>query len=35
VAKNQVYLQGVVIDIDEATGKGRSITRIREPLPGT
>jgi 2',3'-cyclic-nucleotide 2'-phosphodiesterase len=35
VAKNLVYLQGVVIDIDEPTGKGRSITRIREPLPGT
>jgi metallophosphoesterase (TIGR00282 family) len=35
VAKNLVYLQGVVIDIDDATGKGRSITRIREPLPGT
>jgi metallophosphoesterase (TIGR00282 family) len=35
VAKNLVYLQAVVIDIDEATGKARSITRIREPLPGT
>ena len=35
VAKNLVYLQGVVIDIDDATGKGRSITRVREHLPGT
>ncbi len=35
VAKNLVYLQGVVIDIDEATGKARSIARIREHLPGT
>ncbi len=35
VAKNLVYLQGVVIDIDEDTGKARSITRVREHLPGT
>jgi metallophosphoesterase (TIGR00282 family) len=35
VARNLVYLQAVAIDIDEATGKARSITRIREHLPGT
>ena len=35
VAKGLVYLQGVVIDIDEATGKANSITRVREHLPGT
>jgi hypothetical protein len=35
VAKNLVYLQGVVIDLDEETGKARSIERVREPLPGT
>jgi metallophosphoesterase (TIGR00282 family) len=35
VAKNLVYLQGVVIDIDEATGRAKSIERIREHLPGT
>jgi 2',3'-cyclic-nucleotide 2'-phosphodiesterase len=35
VAKNLVYLQGVVVDIDEPSGKARSIERIREHLPGT
>lgn len=35
VAKNLVYLQGVVIDIDEGTGKAKSIERVREHLPGT
>jgi hypothetical protein len=35
VAKNLVYLQGVVIDIDDKTGKARSIERVREHLPGT
>src|SRR6185369_625919 len=35
VAKNLVYLQGVVVGIDEATGKARSIERVREQLPGT
>lgn len=35
VAKNLVYLQGAVIEIDDATGKARSIERIREHLPGT
>jgi metallophosphoesterase (TIGR00282 family) len=35
VAKNLVYLQGVVIDVDDQTGKARSIERVREQLPGT
>jgi 2',3'-cyclic-nucleotide 2'-phosphodiesterase len=35
VAKNLVYLQGVVLDIDDATGRARSIERVREHLPGT
>jgi 2',3'-cyclic-nucleotide 2'-phosphodiesterase len=35
VAKNLVYLQGVVLDIDDGSGKARSITRVREHLPGT
>ena len=35
VAKNLVYLQGAVIDIDDRTGMARSITRVREHLPGT
>jgi hypothetical protein len=35
VAKNLVYLQGVAVDIDDTTGKARSITRVREHLPGT
>ncbi|ABF90612.1 conserved hypothetical protein TIGR00282 [Myxococcus xanthus DK 1622] len=35
VAERLVYLQGVVVDIDDATGQGRSIHRVREHLPGT
>lgn len=35
VAKNLVYLQGAVIDIDDETGRARSIARVREHLPGT
>jgi 2',3'-cyclic-nucleotide 2'-phosphodiesterase len=35
VAKNLVYLQGVIVEIDDATGKARSIERVREHLPGT
>jgi metallophosphoesterase (TIGR00282 family) len=35
VAKNLVYLQGCVIDIDDESGKARSIERVREHLPGT
>lgn len=34
-AKGLVYLQGCVIDIDDATGKARSIERVREKLEGT
>lgn len=33
VAKGRVLLQGAVIDIDETTGRARSIQRISEPLP--
>ncbi|KAB2673981.1 MAG: TIGR00282 family metallophosphoesterase [Verrucomicrobia bacterium] len=33
VASGRVLLQGAVIDIDEATGLARGITRISEPLP--
>jgi metallophosphoesterase (TIGR00282 family) len=32
VAKHRVLLQGVVVDIDEATGLARGIQRISEPL---
>jgi metallophosphoesterase (TIGR00282 family) len=32
-AKNLVYLQGCIIDIDDTSGKARSIERVREPLP--
>lgn len=35
VAKNLVYLQGVVVDIDDGTGRAKSIERVREQLPGT
>ncbi|AKF81190.1 metallophosphoesterase [Myxococcus fulvus] len=35
VAERLVYLQGVVVDIDDATGRGRSIERVRVHLPGT
>lgn len=33
VARNGVRLEGVVIDIDEETGRARSIERVRERLP--
>jgi metallophosphoesterase (TIGR00282 family) len=33
VARGDVRLMGAVIDIDETTGKARSITRVSEPLP--
>ena len=33
VAKHRVLLQGAIIDVDESTGKARSIQRISEPLP--
>ena len=32
VAKDRVYLQGAVIDVDEITGRARRIQRISEPL---
>jgi metallophosphoesterase (TIGR00282 family) len=35
VAKNLVYLQAAVVDIDDASGRARSIERVREHLPGT
>ena len=33
VAKGRVLLQGALIEVDEATGRATSITRISEPLP--
>lgn len=35
VARENVFLQGVVLDVDEETGKGRDIRRIRIPWHGT
>jgi calcineurin-like phosphoesterase len=32
-AKKDVWLQGALVDIDEATGKARSIERVQEKLP--
>ena len=32
-AQDEIYLQGALIDIDEATGRARSIERIQERLP--
>ncbi|HZZ86667.1 MAG TPA: TIGR00282 family metallophosphoesterase [Anaeromyxobacteraceae bacterium] len=32
-AKREVWLQGAVIDVDDATGKARSIERVQERLP--
>jgi metallophosphoesterase (TIGR00282 family) len=32
VAKDRIYLQGAVVDIDESTGKARRIQRISEPF---
>jgi calcineurin-like phosphoesterase len=32
-AKKDVWLQGALVDIDEATGKARSIERVQERLP--
>ena len=32
-AKKDVWLQGALLDIDEATGKARSIERVQERLP--
>ena len=33
VAKGDVKLQGVLLEVDESTGKTRSIQRLSEPLP--
>ena len=33
VAKERVLLQGVVVDIDDSTGRALSVQRISEPLP--
>ncbi len=32
-ASAEVYLQGAIVDIDEETGRARSITRVQERLP--
>jgi 2',3'-cyclic-nucleotide 2'-phosphodiesterase len=32
VAKDRIYLQGAVVDVDETTGKARRIQRISEPF---
>lgn len=32
VAKQRIYLKGALLDIDELTGKCRSVTRVSEPL---
>lgn len=34
VAKDNIQLQGVVVDLDENTGKARAIVRIQRKLPG-
>ena len=31
VAEGNVALQGIIVDVDEATGKARSVRRLREP----
>ena len=33
VARNDLYVQGAVVDMDEATGLARTIERVREKLP--
>ena len=33
VAKERIFLQGVLVDIDEASGRALSIQRVSEPLP--
>jgi calcineurin-like phosphoesterase len=32
VAKDRVYLQGAVIEVDDTTGRARRIQRVSEPL---
>ncbi len=34
-AKREVYVQGCVIDVDDESGKARSIERVQERMPGT
>jgi len=34
VAKRRVLLQGVLLDIDEQSGRAQSIQRVSEPMPG-
>ena len=33
VAKRRIFLQGAIIDIDDATGRANGIRRVSEPLP--
>jgi 2',3'-cyclic-nucleotide 2'-phosphodiesterase len=33
VAKERILLQGAIVEIDESTGRARSIERVSEPLP--
>jgi len=33
VARERVLLQGAIIDVDDSTGRARSIQRVSEPLP--
>jgi len=35
VAKNLVYLQGAIVEIEDQTGRAAAIERVRERLPGT
>jgi metallophosphoesterase (TIGR00282 family) len=35
VAKNRVFLQGALVEVDNHTGKATAIQRISEPLPET
>jgi calcineurin-like phosphoesterase len=34
-AKRDVWLQGAIVDVDEATGLARTIVRVQEKLPET
>jgi len=34
VATDDVEIEGVIVDVDEATGRARSIRRLREQVPG-
>jgi calcineurin-like phosphoesterase len=34
-AKRDVWLQGALVDVDDATGKARSIARVQEKLEET